>query len=105
MPNSATNMLTVSPSPSIVPITRPADATLRLTSIDAYRGLVMLLMMSEVLHIGAVSNALPGSGFWRFLAYQQSHIPWVGCVVHDLIQPGFSFLVGVSLPFSIASRR
>src|SRR6185503_7376098 len=26
------------------------------------------------------------------------------CTLHDLIQPSFSFLVGVSVPFSIASR-
>jgi predicted acyltransferase len=28
----------------------------------------------------------------------------MGCNLHDLIQPSFSFLVGVALPFSIASR-
>jgi len=27
-----------------------------------------------------------------------------GCSLHDTIQPGFSFLVGVALPYSIASR-
>ena len=78
---------------------------LRLASIDAYRGLVMLLMMAEVLSFCAVSQALPDSGFWRFLCHHQSHAQWVGCSLHDLIQPGFSFLVGVVLPFSIASRR
>ena len=81
---------------------RPA---LRLASIDAYRGLVMLLMMAEVLSFCAVSQALPDSGFWKFLCHHQSHVQWVGCSLHDLIQPGFSFLVGVVLPFSIASRR
>lgn len=78
---------------------------LRLASIDAYRGLVMLLMMAEVLSFCAVSQALPDSGFWKFLCYHQTHVEWVGCSLHDLIQPGFSFLVGVVLPFSIASRR
>jgi predicted acyltransferase len=77
----------------------------RLGSIDAYRGLVMLLMMAEVLRLAAVSKALPDSSFWKFLAWHQTHVPWAGCTLHDLIQPGFSFLVGVSLPFSIASRR
>ena len=76
----------------------------RLASIDAYRGLVMLLMMAEVLAIGAVARALPNNAFWRFLHWQQSHVEWVGCVLHDLIQPSFSFLVGVALPFSIAAR-
>ena len=77
----------------------------RLASIDAYRGLVILLMMGEVLHFCAVSQALPESAFWKFLCRHQSHVEWVGCSLHDLIQPGFSLLVGVVLPFSIASRR
>src|SRR5687767_10450502 len=76
----------------------------RLVSIDAYRGLVMFLMMAEVLAIGAVARAVPDSAFWEFLHWQQSHVEWVGCVLHDLIQPSFSFLVGVALPFSIAAR-
>src|SRR6476620_7173849 len=76
----------------------------RLPSIDAYRGLVMFLMMAEVLAIGAMVKTLPNSAFWKFLHWQQSHVEWVGCVLHDMIQPSFSFLVGVSVPFSIAAR-
>jgi predicted acyltransferase len=76
----------------------------RLTSADIYRGFVMLLMMAEVLHFGEVSEALPKSTFWSFLAFHQDHVEWVGCSLHDMIQPSFSFLVGVVLPYSIASR-
>ena len=76
----------------------------RMASIDAYRGFVMLLMMGEVLSFEKVSKALPNSGFWSFLSYHQSHVEWVGCSLHDLIQPSFSFLVGVAVPYSIASR-
>ncbi len=28
----------------------------------------------------------------------------MGCSLHDMIQPSFSFLVGVALPFSLTSR-
>jgi heparan-alpha-glucosaminide N-acetyltransferase len=77
----------------------------RLASLDAYRGFVMLLMMGEVLHFCRVSAAVPGSIIWKFLCHHQSHVEWVGCSLHDLIQPSFSFMVGVALPFSIASRR
>lgn len=80
------------------------DLPARLTSLDAYRGFVMLLMMAEVLHLCRVARALPGSGFWRILCHHQSHVEWIGCSLHDLIQPSFSFMVGVALPFSIASR-
>jgi predicted acyltransferase len=76
----------------------------RVVSVDAYRGLVMLLMMGEVLSLGRVARALPGSAFWAFLARQQSHVEWIGCTLHDMIQPSFSFLVGVALPFSLARR-
>lgn len=76
-----------------------------MASIDAYRGWVMLLMMAEVLHLGAMARNFPGSGFWGFLAHHQSHIEWVGCTLHDLIQPSFSFLVGTALAFSVANRQ
>src|SRR5688500_8923003 len=76
----------------------------RLAFIDVYRGLVMFLMVAEVFHLSQVARALPDSSFWQFLASQQSHREWIGCSLHDLIQPSFTFLVGVALPFSIASR-
>ena len=79
-------------------------ATPRLASIDAYRGLVMFLMMAEVLRLSRVASKLPGNRIWEFLSYHQSHVEWVGCSLHDLIQPSFSFLVGAALPFSLASR-
>src|SRR5436190_766373 len=82
----------------------PAPTSGRLTSIDAYRGFVMFLMMAEVLRLSQVAAAKPESGFWHFLAHHQSHVEWIGCSLHDLIQPSFSFLVGVALPFSLASR-
>ena len=73
-------------------------------AVDTYRGFVMLLMMAEVVQLSRVANALPGSGFWSLLAYHQTHVEWAGCSLHDTIQPGFSFLVGVALPYSIAAR-
>ncbi len=82
----------------------PAPAQGRVASFDAYRGLVMLLMMGEALQFESVSEALPGNRFWSFLAHQQTHSEWIGCTLHDLIQPSFSFLVGVTLPFSLARR-
>lgn len=77
----------------------------RLASLDAYRGFVMLLMLGEVLQLPRVAQAFPGSGVWSILAWHQSHVPWAGCSLHDLIQPSFSFLVGAALPFSLAGRR
>ena len=78
---------------------------LRLQSADVYRGFVMLLMMAEVLRFGSVSEAIPNNSFWQFLALHQDHSAWVGCSLHDLIQPSFSFLVGVVLPYSLINRK
>ncbi len=80
-------------------------AKIRIASIDAFRGLVMLLMVAEAMRLWTVAQAYPGSRFWAFIAFNTEHVPWQGCSLHDLIQPAFSFLAGASLPFSIASRR
>ncbi len=92
------------PSPALRAEPYPVAAAPRLVSLDAYRGFVMLLMMAEVLRFASVARAVPDSAFWAFFAHHQTHVEWIGCSLHDLIQPSFSFIVGVALPFSIASR-
>ena len=77
----------------------------RNVAVDAYRGLVMLLMMGEVLSFADVSRAFPNSFFWHLLAYNQTHVEWTGMSLHDMIQPSFTFLVGVALPYSLRSRE
>jgi predicted acyltransferase len=64
----------------------------------------MFLMLAEALQFCGVAAAHPHSAFWAFLCHEQSHAPWTGCTLHDLIQPSFSFLVGAVLPFSLARR-
>lgn len=76
----------------------------RVASVDVYRGFVMFLMMAEVLRLSSVSSSIPESAFWRILAFNQSHVQWAWLSLHDLIQPSFTFLVGVVLPYSMASR-
>jgi len=76
----------------------------RLGSLDAFRGLAMLLMVAEVMHLCRVARSFPDSPIWQLLCFHQSHKPWEGCSVHDMIQPAFSFMVGVALPFSISGR-
>src|SRR5688572_8970439 len=92
------------PSEQVTPNSIIAPGPKRLISLDAYRGFVMFLMVAEVLHLGRVARNVPESKFWAFLAHHQSHVEWIGCTLHDLIQPSFTFMVGVALPFSIASR-
>jgi predicted acyltransferase len=85
----------------------------RLAAIDAFRGLVMVLMVSAGLRITEVVRSFdrnPDWGhfktpLWEQLAFHTDHVKWVGGSLWDLIQPSFMFLVGTSLAFSIANRR
>ena len=96
---------TITPSqPEISADPAALIAPRRNIAVDAYRGLVMLLMMGEVLSFWKVSQAYPNSLFWHILAYNQTHVEWAGLGLHDMIQPSFTFLVGVALPYSIQSR-
>ena len=72
----------------------------RLVSLDAYRGLIMLLLVSEGFGLTALAHQ-PG---WGWLAYQFDHSAWEGCTLWDLIQPAFTFMVGVAMPFAFARR-
>ena len=65
----------------------------------------MLLMASAGLGLPQIARQHPDSAVWSFLGRQCEHAPWAGCTVWDLIQPAFMFMVGVSLPWSIANRR
>jgi len=87
-----------------VRLERKAEGVTRLVSLDAFRGLVMSLMLAERMHLHEIGSKFPHSAFWAVIAYNTEHVEWQGCSLHDLIQPAFSFLVGAALPFSIASR-
>ncbi len=94
----------VSKAPTVGPEPK-AEGTTRLISLDAFRGTVMILMLAELMRLPEVARAFPHSALWRLIAFNTEHVEWQGCSLHDLIQPGFSFLVGAALPFSIASRK
>ncbi|HXJ87736.1 MAG TPA: DUF5009 domain-containing protein [Candidatus Binatia bacterium] len=96
-------------SPQEAPVIKESTASLgttgRLVSLDVFRGTVMALMLDEYLQLPQTAHSLPNSAVWSFIAFNTDHVPWQGCSLHDLIQPGFSFLVGAAMPFSIASRQ
>jgi heparan-alpha-glucosaminide N-acetyltransferase len=103
---------TQAPLPEVAPLPgadmqtgSPPTAATRLVSLDAYRGFVMLLMASDGFNFSRMSQLNPDSSFWRLLAYETEHVEWRGCSLWDLIQPSFTFLVGVALPFSLAKRK
>ena len=79
----------------------PAPNT-RLASLDAYRGFIMMALVSSYFAIGEWTNGTP---FEKVFDYQLSHVQWTGCTLWDLIQPSFMFIVGVAMPYSYASRK
>jgi heparan-alpha-glucosaminide N-acetyltransferase len=89
----------------VIETERTTQGITRLISLDAFRGLVMALMLAELMRLFDVARAFPHSVLWRVIAFNTQHVDWQGCSLHDLIQPAFSFLVGAALPFSIASRK
>lgn len=85
--------------------TQLQPAPFRNVAVDAYRGFVMLLMLGEVLQFSIVASHYPHSAIWQILSFNQSHVEWVGMSLHDTIQPSFTFLVGVALPYSLRGRQ
>lgn len=74
--------------------------TTRLTSLDAFRGLIMLTLISEGFHFEIFKDT-----WLNFIYVHTDHVEWIGCVYWDLIQPAFTFMVGVAMPFSFAKRK
>lgn len=80
-----------------VPAAKPSA---RLASLDAYRGFIMLILAGSGFGLG-VLKAYPD---WAWLAAQFDHASWEGCTFWDLIQPAFTFMVGVAMPLAMARR-
>jgi predicted acyltransferase len=72
----------------------------RYLPLDAYRGLIMILLVSE----GLGFSELPQQPLYQTIANQFQHRPWGGTVFYDLIMPAFLFMVGVAMPFSLGRR-
>ena len=66
----------------------------RIVSLDAFRGLTIMLMI-------LVNN--PGD--WGNIYAPLKHAQWHGCTPTDLVFPFFLFIVGVAIPFSLGKRK
>lgn len=73
----------------------------RSVALDAYRGFVMLAMVSG----GLGTAKLLGDPNWGWFAHQMRHLDWEGCTFWDLIQPSFMFIVGAAMPYAFAKRQ
>jgi predicted acyltransferase len=71
-----------------------APPSQRIVSLDAFRGLTIMLMI-------LVNN--PGD--WGNIYAPLKHADWHGCTPTDLVFPFFLFIVGVAIPFALAKRK
>lgn len=80
-------------------VINPADK--RLLSLDFYRGLIMVLLMLESAGLYHNLYELSHGTFLQGFFSQFFHHPWNGLRFWDLIQPGFMFIAGTALAFSL----
>ena len=61
----------------------------------------MLLLVSQGFGLASLA-AYPD---FAWIARQVEHAEWTGITCWDLIQPAFTFMVGVAMPFALERRR
>jgi len=80
----------------------------RLLSLDVFRGMVMVSLLAEGTEVySSLETLVKGhnrAGFLMPVIQQFFHHPWNGLRLWDLVQPGFMFIVGVAMVFSINKR-
>src|SRR5258708_16139253 len=76
-----------------------SNRSARITSLDAYRGLVMLALAFEGAGPEAVAK-FQNAPWLQALGRQFDHVDWEGAAFWDLIQPSFMFIVGVPVTYS-----
>ena len=86
--------------PTSPPGVTPQPPGERSLALDAYRGLIMVLLISHGFGLSALKDHWLG----KYLAQQVDHVQWEGLVLWDLIQPAFMFMVGVAMPYAFARR-
>ncbi len=77
------------------------SAQQRYLALDAYRGFIMLVLVSGGFGLAELAKRRPA---FTGLANQFDHMPWEWIAFWDLIQPAFMFMVGVAMPFALARR-
>lgn len=80
----------------------------RLTALDVFRGVVVLLLVPDVaggFSFYAMASRFPEDPLWNLLARGFTHVEWAGAAPWDLVMPGFVFAAGAAMALSVAQRR
>ncbi len=75
----------------------------RLASLDAARGLFLLLLVSS--GFGVRNSEMLDPARWGWLTSQWTHRAWDGCTLWDILQPALLFFVGIAMTYSYANRQ
>lgn len=73
----------------------------RMVSLDALRGLDMLLIIGLDSLIYRLAPLFPDNEAWQIIREQMGHRAWEGLTVYDMVFPLFVFLAGISMSFSL----
>lgn len=79
--------------------------TSRLLSLDFMRGLIMVLLMLEAAGLYEHLFEVAEGNRLQSLIVQFFHHPWNGLHFWDLIQPGFMFMAGTSMAYSLHRQQ
>ena len=79
----------------------PPSRSPRLHSLDALRGLDMLIILGLDALVLLLASRNPESAFLQEAARQMTHARWEGLHLYDLVFPVFVFISGVSMSFSL----
>jgi len=95
----ATETLRAAPPAAPPPVAAPSPQ--RYLALDAFRGFIMVVLVSGGFGLAELAKRNPA---FTGIADQFEHRPWEWIAFWDLIQPAFMFMVGVAMPFALASR-
>lgn len=77
----------------------------RLASLDFMRGFIMVLLALESTGLYNLLYDHTKDSNWGLFFEQFHHHPWNGLRFWDLIQPGFMFIAGTAMAYSVTSMK
>jgi len=88
-------------------VDQPSTAlkTQRLLSLDFMRGFIMVLLMAESTGLYEHLFKATEGNFLNSFMNQFFHHPWNGLRFWDLIQPGFMYMAGEAMAYSLHNRE
>ena len=77
----------------------------RLLSLDFMRGFIMILLILESTELYEKLDATTAGTGYNVVVQQFFHHPWNGLHFWDLIQPGFMFIAGAAMAYSLHRQQ